>query len=53
MCAKWIEKKSLYRLCDATGVLYAKHLDPALSRSIAETLLADTATEFARDGNIG
>ena len=40
---KWTDKKALYRLRDALGALYAKHLDPALSRYIAEVLLASTA----------
>ena len=40
---KWIDKKVLYRLRDALAALYAKHLDPALSRYIAEVLLATTA----------
>ena len=39
---KWVDKKSLYRLRDAIGALYAKHLDPALCRYIAEVLLATT-----------
>jgi hypothetical protein len=42
---KWNDKKSLYRLRDAIGALYAEHSDPALSRYIAEALLA-TSTEI-------
>jgi len=41
---KWIDKKSLYRLRDAISALYAKHSDPALSRYIAQVLLARTTS---------
>ncbi|TSC62819.1 MAG: hypothetical protein G01um101448_362 [Parcubacteria group bacterium Gr01-1014_48] len=37
---KWGDKKSLYRLRDAVSALYAERSDPALSRYIAEVLLA-------------
>ncbi|MDP3735119.1 MAG: hypothetical protein Q8R39_01675 [bacterium] len=40
---QWNDKKALYRLRDALAALYAKHLDPALSRYIAEVLLTTTS----------
>ena len=40
---QWTDKKTLHRLRDALAALYARHLDPALSRYIAEVLLTTTA----------
>ena len=40
---QWTDKKTLHRLRDALAALYARHVDPALSRYIAEELLTTTA----------